>query len=170
MAYLTDVKKGIEGRKKIYDLLKPNTFSRDSLNDDDRKIINQRHYLSDVNKILSDYYAPQRLSNSTAVLADDQLEYISYLENSHNNLSLRLAYLEAKFKAIEPYMPYMPTLAKIISDFIVVETRIEEKKKYFKEKYSVKESPKIKLWAGAEEKTDIADTTLDEILGSIEDE
>ncbi len=67
-------------------------------------------------------------------------------------------------------MSYIPTLAKIISDFTAVEARIEEKKKYFKEKYSVKEATKIKLWAGAEEKTDIADATLDEMLGSIDED
>jgi hypothetical protein len=104
------------------------------------------------------------------MVEDEMTAYISFLEKRNSNLSLRLAELERKFKAIEPYMPYIPTLAKIISDFTEVEARIEEKKKYFKEKYSVKEATKIKLWAGAEEKTDIADATLDEMLGSIDED
>lgn len=168
MAYSAEGK--ILARRELQSLLGPRAITRDSASrEDDREHIGAKH-LRDLNRIISDYYAPQRASNSTALVEDEMTAYISFLEKRNSNLSLRLAELERKFKAIEPYMPYIPTLAKIISDFTAVEARIEEKKKYFKEKYSVKEATKIKLWAGAEEKTDIADATLDEMLGSIDED
>lgn len=134
-----------------------------------REHVGAKH-LPDINRIVLDYSAPQRASNSTAVVEDELSTYILFLENKNSNLSLRLTELERKFRTIEPYLPYIPTLAKIVSDYTVVEARIEEKKKFLKEKYSVKEATKIKLWAGSEEKTDVANATLDEILGSIDEE
>lgn len=169
MAYLGDITKKIRVRKEIQALFTPHVVTKGSFRDADREHIVAKH-LPDFNKIISDYYAPERASNGTAMVEDELTEYISYLEKRNNNLSLRLAELEKKFKTIEPYVPYIPTLAKIISDFTAVEARIEEKKKYFKEKYSVRKAPKIKLWSGAEEKTDIADATLDEMLGCIDED
>ncbi|MCE5195366.1 MAG: hypothetical protein LLF28_07980 [Nitrospiraceae bacterium] len=166
MASLVDIRKG---RKDFYTLFVPQAFTNDSFRDEEREHMGANH-LPDLNKIISYYYAPQRASNSTAVFEDDLASYVTFLEKRNSNLNLRLAELERKFKAIEPYLPYIPTLAKIISDFIAVEARVEEKKKYFKEKYLVKEVPKMKLWAGAEEKPDIADATLDEMLGSVDED
>lgn len=169
MASSVDIGRRLKGRKDFYALFMPQAVTKDSFRYEDREHIGAKH-LPELNKIISDYYAPQRASNSTAVFEDDLSAYVFSLEKRNSNLSLRLAELERKFKSIEPYMPYIPTLAKIISDFTVVEARVEEKKKYFKEKYSLKEAPKMKLWAGAKEKADIADATLDEMLGSIDED
>lgn len=166
MASLAEKKIGI--RRELHSLFGSRSVSKGSLRDENRDHISAIH-LSDLNKIVLDYYVPQRASNTTALVEDELSEYISFLEKKYSNLSLRLAELERKFKAIEPYVPYIPTLAKIISDYAVAEARVEEKKKYLREKYSVKKAGKIKLWAGAEEKVDIADTTLDEMLGNIDE-
>lgn len=166
MASLAEKKIGI--RRELRSLLGSRSVSIGSLRDEDRDHISATH-LPDLNKIILDYYAPQRASNTTALVEDELSEYISFLENKNSSLSLRLAELERKFKAIEPYLPYIPTLAKIVSDYAVAEARVEKKKKYLREKYSVKEAGKIKLWTGAEEKVDIADTTLDEMLGNIDE-
>ncbi len=168
MASLVDIERKIGGRRGLHSLFAPHIVTKDSFRDEDREHIGAKH-LPELNKIILDYYAPQRASNTTALVEDELSEYISFLENKNSNLSLRLAELERKFKAIEPYVPYIPTLAKIISDYTVAEARVEEKKKYLREKYSVKKAGKIKLWAGAEEKVDIADTTLDEMLGNIDE-
>jgi|GEM_PF-6753421 len=165
MASLVEKKIGIRrGLMAIF----PATGVKHSYRDEERE--HAAKHLPDINNIILDYAAPQRASNSTAVIEDDLAAYVSFLEKRNSNLNLRLAELERKFKVIEPYLLYIPTLAKIISDFTAVEARVEEKKKYFKEKYSVKEAPKMKLWAGAEEKPDIADATLDEMLGSIDED
>jgi len=166
MVSLAEKKIGI--RRELHSLLGSRSVSIGSLRDEDRDHISATH-LPDLNKIILDYYAPQRASNTTALVEDELSEYISFLKNKNSSLSLRLAELERKFKAIELYLPYIPTLAKIVSDYAVAEARVEKKKKYLREKYSVKKAGKIKLWTGAEEKVDIADTTLDEMLGNIDE-
>lgn len=167
MVSLAEKKIGI--RRELHSLFGSRSISIGSLRDEDSDHISATHLLPDLNKIILDYYAPQRASNTTALVEDELSEYISFLENKNSSLSLRLAELERKFKAIEPYLPYIPTLAKIVSDYAVAEARVEKKKKYLREKYSVKKAGKIKLWTGAEEKVDIADTTLDEMLGNIDE-
>lgn len=163
MAYLVEKKIGI--RRELHSLLGPRYITKDSLGDEEREHIGAIH-LSDFNKIVLDYCAPQRASNTTALVEDELSGYISFLEKRNNGLSLRLADLERKFKAIEPYIP---TIVKIISDYAAAEARVEEKKRYLREKYSVKKAGKIKLWTGAEEKVDIADMTLDEMLNNIDE-
>lgn len=163
------VEKKIWLRKELHALFSPRSITKDSLRDEDREHIGIRH-LPNLNKIILDYYAPQRDSNTTALVEDELAEYISFLETRNSSLSIRLAELERKFKAIEPYVPYISTIAKIISDYSAAEARVDEKKRYLREKYSVKEAGKMKLWAGAEKKVDIADTTLDEMMRNIDED
>lgn len=163
------VERRMRTRRELHFLFRPRTVTRDSVRDESREHIGVSHLSDLISKAVLDYYAPQRASNSTALVEDDLTEYVSYLEKRNSSLTVRLAELERKFRAIEPYVPYIPTIAKLISDYTTAEARVEEKKRYLRKKYLVKEAGKIKLWTGADDKVDIADTTLDEMLGSVDE-
>jgi len=170
MASLSEINSNIGARKELHTLFTPRVLTKGSFRDEDREHIGINH-LPDLNKIIAEYYAPQRSSNSTAMFENEMSGYVAFLERRNSSLSLRLAELERKFKVIEPYVPFIPTIARIVSEYTAVETRIEEKKKYLREKYSVKEAGELKLWTGAAEQSDIADKALDEMLNDIiEDE
>ncbi len=164
-----EINSKISARQKLHTLFTPHVLTKGSFRDEDREHIGINH-LPDLNKIIAEYYAPQRSSNSTAMFEDEISGYVAFLERRNNSLSLRLAELERKFKAIEPYVPYIPTIARIVSEYTAVETRIEEKKKYLREKYSVQQAGELKLWTGAVEQSDIADKTLDEMFNDMNED
>lgn len=111
MAYSAERK--ILARRELQSLLGPRAITRDSASrEDDREHIGAKH-LCDLNRIISDYYAPQRASNCNALVEDEMTAYISFPEKRNSNLSLRLAELEKNSKLLNLICPTFLLLQRL---------------------------------------------------------
>ncbi len=164
MGYSFDIDRESATRRKVYGYI--SQPMRNSLLKAEGQIRANVIHLVKVTNAISDYYAPLKNSNNTGLHSDELTEYVSFLESKNKNLSMRVAELEFRFKAIERYVP---TMLKIVEAYSTGASRIEEKKKLLASKYSLHKISDMKLWSGAQEKADIADVTLDDMLDSIEE-
>ena len=167
MEYSLNIDKESAKRRKLYSFLSQPMRSTFGQTDADKDHMGSLH-LVQISKVMDTYCAPLRDSNNTGLWPSEFIEndYVNYLERKNKSLSFRVAELEVKFNAIEQYLP---TIFRIVQAYSSGASRVEEKKKLLTQTYSLRKSADIQLWSGATDDIDIAKSTLDDLLTTIEE-